>query len=393
VGRKINRVLPSQFKAAAERFERDKLDEQGFAICKSLVAEVKQVGPAEDRIREFRASDGTVDRDKDTLAVDGWELDNAIKSGAFLWAHNGSVPPIAKFTALFVEGDALKARVEFTPPDMKHPLGDGFGNTVMRMYDEGFLRAVSVGFIPIEWTINEDRGGFLPMDFKRQELLEVSAVPIPANPNALIEARGVGIDIDPLVAWAEMERDASSGLWAKQLDGLLGTTVSSTTFTLSTDSGTTEAEAWDDDDLDDEPGATAADDVEAEAAEETDEEDTADEGELDIEAELERCIDAAQRAEAKVAKSVLAGAKILAKHGRPLSDATEKMLTDARDLIDAALGSTNDKATEVVVAVVDDPDDLDPDDPQRPVTYEEFRKMAKSFADKLLTKTTGALPD
>jgi hypothetical protein len=56
------------------------------------------------------------------------------------------------------------------------------------------------------------------MDFKRQVLLEVSAVPVPSNPNALHQARGKGIDIGPIVAWAETVRDQSHELWLPQHD-------------------------------------------------------------------------------------------------------------------------------------------------------------------------------
>ncbi len=59
------------------------------------------------------------------------------------------------------------------------------------LYKGGFLNAVSVGFIPLKW---EDGGGSgtnaqsAPAPRRRyieQELLEVSAVAIPANPDAL----------------------------------------------------------------------------------------------------------------------------------------------------------------------------------------------------------------
>src|SRR5207302_3562949 len=66
------------------------------------------------------------------------------------------------------------------------------------LYKGKFLNAVSVGFIPLRWENGEggeQTGRFSTMDsqpaanFRRryleQELLEVSAVGIPANPNAL----------------------------------------------------------------------------------------------------------------------------------------------------------------------------------------------------------------
>jgi hypothetical protein len=79
----------------------------------------------------------------------------------------------------------LRVRVEFTPEEVNP---DGF--KVHQLVEAGFLRAVSVGFRPLEYTYNAEREGY---DFKRAELLEVSVVPVPANQEALIAA-GVGGD-------------------------------------------------------------------------------------------------------------------------------------------------------------------------------------------------------
>src|SRR5205823_2028683 len=47
-----------------------------------------------------------------------------------------------------------------------------------------FLNAVSVGFIPLSWENGSQEAGYR-RKYLEQELLEVSAVSIPANPNAL----------------------------------------------------------------------------------------------------------------------------------------------------------------------------------------------------------------
>ncbi len=52
------------------------------------------------------------------------------------------------------------------------------------LYRGGFLNAVSVGFIPLRWENGSEEKGFRRR-YLEQELLEVSAVGIPANPNAL----------------------------------------------------------------------------------------------------------------------------------------------------------------------------------------------------------------
>jgi hypothetical protein len=57
-------------------------------------------------------------------------------------------------------------------------------------YKTGMLNAVSVGFIPLEWT--ENKTGY---DITKWELLEFSAVAVPANQDAIAEAvKSFGLD-------------------------------------------------------------------------------------------------------------------------------------------------------------------------------------------------------
>ena len=70
-----------------------------------------------------------------------------------------------------------------------------FADVIYKLIVGGFVNAVSVGFLPIEYSFVEndpDRGWGI--DFKRQELLEISVVPVPANQNALLaQARSLGL--------------------------------------------------------------------------------------------------------------------------------------------------------------------------------------------------------
>ena len=88
-----------------------------------------------------------------------------------------------------VEGNSVKADVYFptieelaTNPEQaseKAKLVDFTYNC----YKTGMLNAVSVGFIPLEWV--ETENGF---DILKWELLEFSAVAVPANQDAIAEA-------------------------------------------------------------------------------------------------------------------------------------------------------------------------------------------------------------
>jgi hypothetical protein len=105
--------------------------------------------------------------------------------------------PVARATKLWREGNGLKARAEFTPEGLVK-----FNDIVFELYKGGFLNAVSVGFNPTKWAFTEDKDRRYGVDFMEQELLEFSAVPVPANAEALIEARSMGVDLGEVREWA-----------------------------------------------------------------------------------------------------------------------------------------------------------------------------------------------
>jgi HK97 family phage prohead protease len=161
----------------------------------------------EDGTRKVRFvfSDGSVDRMGDTIAPDGWQTDDFMANPVALWAHDSSSPPIGRASNLGVEDARLMGDIEFVDAAIY-----AFGDTIYRLVVGGFVNAVSVGFLPIEYSFVEndpDRGWGI--DFKRQELLEISVCPVPANANALIAARRKGIDTRPLAEWAERTLDAA----------------------------------------------------------------------------------------------------------------------------------------------------------------------------------------
>jgi len=152
-----------------------------------------------DRRRRFCFSDGSVDRMGDTIDPEGWDITDYAANPVALWAHNSMQPPIGRSYEVAVKGARLMGDIEFIGPEI-YP----FAETIFQMVANGFLNAVSVGFLPVEYSFveNDPERGW-GIDFKRQQLLEISLCPIPANPNALAEARAKGIDLRPLVEWAE----------------------------------------------------------------------------------------------------------------------------------------------------------------------------------------------
>ena len=169
-------------------------------------------------ILDFIASDESLDRYDEVICASGWRLDTYRRNPVFQNAHQyGDI--------MFTLGKALATEVRSAECGVRNGTRSGMKsgahlfqriqfatevNPVARiaygLYKGKFLNAVSVGFIPIRW---EDADGtehlprstaagrqvFQPLSlsasqhFRRryleQELLEVSAVGIPANPNAL----------------------------------------------------------------------------------------------------------------------------------------------------------------------------------------------------------------
>jgi len=185
---------------------------EGVGVRKYFVVEEKEISD-EERIIEFTNSTPTQDRYHDTIDQNGWQLENFRKNPVVLWAHDYGQPPVAKSVNVWVEEGKLKSRDQFTPRDL-YP----FGFMVFELYKNGFLNAKSVGFQPITYAFNNEADG---VEFYTQELLEHSCVPVPANPEALVSAKSMGIDLLPLKSWAEKVLDTwndEKGIWIPKKD-------------------------------------------------------------------------------------------------------------------------------------------------------------------------------
>jgi len=151
--------------------------------------EVKKVG---ERQYEFTASTADIDRDGEVIDVSGWDLKNFKKNPVIMFAHDYRTLPIGKATKIGVKDRKLVDVVEF-PPEGTYE----FADTVARLVDAGYLKTQSVGFIPKKWEdadMEDDEKGQKPRrTYTKQELLEISIVPIPSNPNALINAVKDGV--------------------------------------------------------------------------------------------------------------------------------------------------------------------------------------------------------
>jgi len=146
--------------------------------------EVKKVG---ERQYEFTASTSTQDRDGEVIDATGWDLKNFKKNPVILYGHDYRSLPIGKASRVWLHNGSLKNTVEF-PPEGTYE----FADIVERLVDTGYLKTESVGFIPKKWEDGD--GEKAPRrTYTKQELLEISIVPIPSNPDALRNAVDDGV--------------------------------------------------------------------------------------------------------------------------------------------------------------------------------------------------------
>jgi len=190
-----------------------KLDDSKRAECglyKDLAdCEAKVVDDGSgDNIVTMVASTKKLDRDGDTIDPKGWDIKAFKKGGPILFAHDQRSLPIGVSTSVTKDADRLTVTAKFTPEDL-NPLGD----RVFRMIKGGFLRGVSVGFLPTKHkTPDESEGrGMFAVDFLKQELLEVSVVPVPSNTDAFAAAKAAGIDLAPIAGWCEQAMEVANG--------------------------------------------------------------------------------------------------------------------------------------------------------------------------------------
>jgi HK97 family phage prohead protease len=183
---------------------------------------------ADGRKIRFCFSDGSIDRMGDTISPFGWDLSDFKRNPVALWSHDSTAPPIGRASNIAVEGNRLMGDIEFADVETY-----SFADTIYRLLVGKFLQAVSVGFLPTEFAFanDPDRGGGI--DFKKQQLLEISVCPVPANAGALAEARAKGFDTRPLSRWAERAIDCGSRLFSRADLCVLRDAASGTAISLS----------------------------------------------------------------------------------------------------------------------------------------------------------------
>ncbi|HXU75613.1 MAG TPA: HK97 family phage prohead protease [Methylomirabilota bacterium] len=131
-------------------------------------------------VLDFIASNECLDRYDEIVTASGWDLENYRRNPVFQNAHQyGDILfTLGKALLTEVRAGCLFQRIEFATE------ANPMAKIAYGLYRGKFLNAVSVGFIPLRWENGSAESGFR-RKYLEQELLEVSAVGIPANPEAL----------------------------------------------------------------------------------------------------------------------------------------------------------------------------------------------------------------
>jgi len=176
---------------------------------KDLIFEVKKSND-DNRTIEGVFSTADVDRSGDPpIEQESWNLKNFKKNPVVLFAHDSRNIPIGKVTKLKLdEKGNLAGKIMFAVDEGVGIYGDLI-KTVYNLYKGKFMRAFSVGFKLGE--ITDDKKG---MKLIKNELLEISCVPVPANALALAKAKGLDLEaldkVDEIEETIDFKKDAES---------------------------------------------------------------------------------------------------------------------------------------------------------------------------------------
>ena len=145
------------------------------------IIDAEKLAAPSSRQKWLKAATADTDRAGDQMLMRGLDLTNFLKNPQFLWQHGLTSQPVhtlGKIVDMQVTDTALYVLAEYADAETYH-----FAGQIMKLDKAGYLPANSIGFHPIEWEKNS-LGGFT---FTKWELVEVSKVELPMNPNAVDE--------------------------------------------------------------------------------------------------------------------------------------------------------------------------------------------------------------
>lgn len=171
-------------------FDRSQAPEPGDRGFSALSMTIKSIDEKRKAVHAVMASDHE-DRYGEVIEVAGFEphLKTFMENPQLLYAHDNNIN-IGEWRNVQIKGRTLEGVAFFDD-------GDDFAMKIFNKYQRKFMRAFSVGFIghqSVMETVGKGKKRRNRRRFVESELLECSAVTIPANPQALSKAFGVQVD-------------------------------------------------------------------------------------------------------------------------------------------------------------------------------------------------------
>jgi HK97 family phage major capsid protein/HK97 family phage prohead protease len=151
----------------------------------------KTVAKAGDGL-EFVLSDATKDSYGDVVEPNGWDLKRFKSNPIALFGHSSSFP-IGTWSNVRVEGGRLVAKLNLAARGTSARIDE-----LISLVEQGILRAVSVGFKPLQWEPLDKEKPYAGQRYIRAELLETSLVSVPANPSALQLAKSLNLSTETM---------------------------------------------------------------------------------------------------------------------------------------------------------------------------------------------------
>lgn len=136
---------------------------------------------------EFVLSDATIDRYGDVIDPKGWDLSWFTKNPIALFGHDSAFP-IGTWSDIRVQGGKLVAKLNLAAKGTSARIDE-----LIALVEQGILRAVSVGFIPLKSAPMDPDKPYNGTRYLECELLETSLCAVPANPAALALAKSLKV--------------------------------------------------------------------------------------------------------------------------------------------------------------------------------------------------------
>ena len=158
---------------------------RGFTEVPALF--LKSIDQEKRQIRVL-ASSSALDRHGERILPEAFanSLTVFMQNPVCLAAHShrldtGEPPVIGRVVKMWIDSKGLWAVIEFAKTEL--------AEEYWQLYSRGFMKAVSVGFIPKrgEWVSEEGVRLYIHQEV---ELLEISCVAVPSNPEALVKGNG-----------------------------------------------------------------------------------------------------------------------------------------------------------------------------------------------------------